>query len=93
MMKCAYRQGHGPAAYKFGIGAEIFKDFAAMLAYYQAGTKFGNASSAAALMLIYDTKEWGLLGKSDQEALRKLELVPDPERERRYEQISQALDV
>jgi hypothetical protein len=93
MMMCAYKQGHGPAAYKLGIRAEIFKNFTATLEYYQAGTRFGSQRSAAALMLIFDTKEWSLLDKQDQDALKQLEVLPDPERKSRYKEISQALDI
>jgi hypothetical protein len=90
---CAYRQGHGPAAYNLGITAEGFKKFAAALEYYQAGTRFGHQPSAASLMLMFDSKQWSLLDKKDQNAFKALEILPDPERKSRYKQISQALDI
>jgi hypothetical protein len=93
MRMCAYNQGHGPAAYELGIRAETFKNFAATLKYYQAGTRFGSQASAAALMLMFDKKEWSLLDKQDQDALKQLEVLPDPERKSRYKEISQALDI
>ena len=93
MMICAYKQGYGPAAHKLGIRSDIFKNYEAALEYYQAGAKFGNKRSAAALMLIFDTKEWSLRDKKDQDALKQLEILPDPERKSRYKQIFQALDL
>ncbi len=93
MVLCAYRQGHGPAAYDLGITAEGSKNFWAALKYYQAGIRFGSKRSAVALRLMFDIKEWGLLDKMDQDVRRQIELFPDSERERRYDQISIALDL
>jgi TPR repeat protein len=93
MIMCAYKQGHGPAAYKLGIKADVRKNLAAALEYYQAGTKFGSTDCAAALMLIFDAKEWSLREKKDQDELKRLEIMPDPERKSRYKQISHALDI
>jgi TPR repeat protein len=93
MVMCAYKQGHGSAAYDLGLTAEVHKNFSAALEYYQAGTRFGNQRSAAALKIMFDLKNWGLLDKVDQQALKELEIVPDPERKNRYDQISDALDI
>jgi hypothetical protein len=93
MIMCAYKQGHGPAAYELAVNAEVFKNFAAALEYYQAGTKFGSTGCAAALMLIFAPREWSLLEKADQEAFTRLEIMPDAERSDRYNQISNALDI
>ncbi|MFL6630705.1 MAG: DUF6396 domain-containing protein [Massilia sp.] len=93
MVMCAYKQGHGPAAYDLGITAKVSKNFVGALEYYQAGAKAGNTESAAALMLIFDTKEWGKRNKKDQDALRRLEIFPDVERSERYNEISNALDI
>ncbi|WP_305824608.1 SEL1-like repeat protein [Massilia brevitalea] len=93
MVMCAYRQGHGPAAYKLGIRAELRKDFAEAVEYYQAGTKFGSKLSAAVMMLMFDTKDWSQRDKQEQVVLRELEILPDPERKSRYKQINQALDL
>ncbi len=93
MVMCAYRQGHGPAAYKLGIRAELRKNFAEVLEYYQAGAKFGSEPSAAALMLMFDSKDWSQRDKQEQVVLRELEILPDPERKSRYKQIDQALDL
>jgi TPR repeat protein len=93
MLMCAYNQGHGPAAYDLGITAKLNKDFSAALEYYQAGARFGSKDSAVALRIMFDTKKWGMRDKQDQDALKKLEILPDPERERRYDQVSDALDL
>jgi TPR repeat protein len=92
MVMCAYKQGHGPAAYKLGNYAKLRKNFGAALEYYQAGTRFGSKESAVALMLFFDTKDWSLRDKQEQVALKELEVLPDPERKSRYKQIFQALD-
>jgi TPR repeat protein len=93
MVMCAYRQGHGPAAYKLGIRAEILKNFAAALEYYQAGARFGSKESAIGLRIVFDPEHWSSRDKQDQNALKQLEVVPDPKRERRYDQVSNALDI
>ena len=93
MVMCAYKQGHGPAAYDLGVTAKLFKNFAAALEYYQAGARFGSKESAAALMFIFDTEEWSLRDKQDQVALREIGIMPDTERKSRYDQISDALDL
>jgi TPR repeat protein len=93
MVMCAYRQGHGPAAYKLGIRADILKNFATALEYYQAGVKFGDEPSAAELMLMFDTENWSSRDKQEQVLLKELSILPDPERMARYKQIDQALDL
>jgi TPR repeat protein len=93
MIMCAYRQEHGPAAYDLGITAKLYKNFAAAVEYYQAGTRFGSKESAAALMFMFDTEEWSSRDKQDQIALKELDILPDPERKNRYEQISKILDL
>jgi TPR repeat protein len=93
MVMCAYRQGHGPAAYDLGITAEGFKNFAAALEYYHAGTRFGSKESAIALRIMFAPKKWSLRDQQDQNALKQLSILPDPERKSRYDQISDALDL
>jgi uncharacterized protein len=93
MVMRAYRQGHGPAAYDLGITAEGFKNFAAALEYYQAGTRFGSKESAISLRIMFDLKHWSRRDKQDQAALKELAILPDSEREDRYDQISAALDL
>jgi len=93
MVMCAYRQGHGPAANDLGITAKLNKNFAASLTYFQAGVRFGNGDSAVRLRLLFDPREWGFRDKQEQNALRELNILPDPQREDRYSQISSALDL
>lgn len=93
MVMCAFNQGHGPAAYKLGIRADLLKDYPAALEYYQAGTKFGSTDSAAALMLIFDVKEWNSRDRNDQDVLKRFEILPDPERKSRYKQIADVLEI
>jgi TPR repeat protein len=93
MVMCSYKQGHGPAAYKLGIRAEILKDFAAAVRYHQAGTRFGSKNSAVSLRMMFDIREWDLRDKQDQAAFKKLQILPDPEREYRYDQLADALDL
>ena len=93
MVMCSYKQGHGPAAYKLGIRAEILKDFAAAVRYHQAGTRFGSKNSAVSLRMMFDIREWDLRDKQDQAAFKELQILPDPEREHRYDQLADALDL
>jgi hypothetical protein len=93
MVMCSYKQGHGPAAYKLGIRAEILKDFAAAVRYHQAGTRFGSKNSAVSLRMMFDIREWDLRDKQDQAAFKELQILPDPEREYRYDQLADALDL
>jgi len=58
MVMCAYKQGHGPAAYDLGMTAKLFKNFAAALEYYQAGTRFGSKDSAVVLRQFFDIEKW-----------------------------------
>ncbi|MTV52679.1 sel1 repeat family protein [Massilia buxea] len=93
IVMCAYRQDHGPAAYDLGMSAKLRKDFRTALEYYQAGTRFGSKEAAVSLMFFFDSKEWSLRDKQEQAALKELDILPDPERESRYHQIYQALDL
>lgn len=93
MVMCAYKQGHGPAAYDLGISAELQKNFKLALEYHQAGTRFGSKNSAVSLRMMFDIREWDLRDKQDQAAFKELQILPDPEREYRYDQLADALDL
>ena len=93
MVMCAFKQGHGPAAYDLAVTAKVFNNFPKALEYYQAGTRFGHQRAAASLMLLFDLDDWNSLDKPEQNALKALDILPDPERKSRYKQISQALDI
>jgi TPR repeat protein len=93
MLMCAYKQGHGPAAYDLGATAKYNKDFGNAMKYYQAGAKFGNKFSAVVLRQMFDIEEWRSREKQDQNALKELGILPDLERKSRYDQISDSLDL
>jgi hypothetical protein len=93
MRMCAYRQGHGAAAYDLGVVAELRKNFQMAIEYYQTGAKFGSEMSAFSVGKFFDIDDWSRRDKIERDALKQLDIVPDPERERRYTLISQALDL
>jgi hypothetical protein len=93
MKQCAYKQGHGDAAYRLGLMADVLNNFAAAAKYYQAGTRFGSQRSAVALRHFFDVEKWVRRGKKEQDTLKGLALLPDAERERRYNEITIALNI
>jgi hypothetical protein len=90
---CAYKQGHGPAAQKLGLIAEVKGRFDEALKYYQDGARFGSEESAAALMLFFREENWNQFTAEELGKLRELELKPDAERKKRYEEIADALEL
>jgi hypothetical protein len=90
---CAYKQEHGPAAMFLGRDAKLDGDFTQALKYYQDGTRFGNEEAAAALMLFFGVRRWNSYTAEEMSKLRELQLKPDPERERRYQEIDNALEL
>lgn len=90
---CAYKQEHGPAAMFLGRDAKLSHDFLGALKYFQDGVRFGNEESAAALMLFFGTKRWNSYTAAEITRLRELGLKPDAEREKRYEEIDDALEL
>lgn len=90
MMKCAYEQGHGPAAHKLAVIAEIEKRYMDALRLHQEAVKFGSEESAAHLYLAFGDG----VGRMIQEAaLTPLGFGQDTERTRRYTEIGEALDL
>lgn len=92
MLRCAYLQGHGPAALRLGKYALSLNYFGTALEYYQAGTKFRNILSTVAMRQFFEEKNWHMLARQDRVALMQLGVLPDPEGEQRYRQIASALD-
>jgi len=91
MVQCAYRQGHGPAAYNLGIGAEVKKRYEEAIKFHQEGVKFGSKDCAASLELLF-TDRYGPRVKGDEKAeLKRLGIRDDPERKSRYNAIYDAL--
>lgn len=93
MLNCAYRQGHGPAAYALGMKAEVSNRFKDAIDFYQEGVKFGSVDCAAALWLLFDEGHWINANDAEKEALKLLGIHFDPERARRYRTISDALKI
>lgn len=91
MLKCAYKQGNGAAAYQLGILAEIGRRFKDAIILYQEGVKFGNADCAAMLELLFMRGYWINASDDDINSLRELQIMRDAERERRYNAIHEAL--
>lgn len=94
MEQCAYKQGHGAAAYALGIDREtIKKNPIEAMKYYQDGVKFGNHDSAATLKSLFITGTWSTLKKEEIAALQAIGVAADPERAHRYDVISDALKI
>jgi uncharacterized protein len=93
MLRCAYQQGHGPAAYELGMWAEVRNQFQDAINLYHDGVKFGCADCAAALELLF-MRGHSLNAKQDEiDRMKELQITRDPERERRYNAIYHALKV
>jgi TPR repeat protein len=88
---CAYKQEHGPAATLLGTIAEVRGAFSEALKYYQDGAQFGDKDAAMALMVFFLNEEWNFYRADQLARLRELELQPDSERSKRYEEIQDAL--
>jgi TPR repeat protein len=93
MLMCAYRQGHGPAAYELGTFAKIFKKFDKALVFYQQGTKFGSRASANSLLFLFEPESWHEKSKEERDELMHFGIGPDADRTARYRIISSALEV
>jgi hypothetical protein len=93
MLKCAYEQGHGRAAYELGMWAKVRRQFEAAINYFQDGVKYGSADCAASLELLF-MRGHSMNAKEDEiERLKALRITRDVERERRYEAIYDALKI
>ena len=93
MQRCAYEQGHGPAAYALGMDARVNDRFKDAINFYQDGVKFGSSVCAATLWLLFDEGHWPNARDKERQALKLLGIDADIERSRRYETISDALEV
>lgn len=88
MVKCAGDQGHGAAIHSLALDAAIEGRAEAALRLFQDGVKYGSKECAAALQLKFGShKDLG------QAFLPEIPVDFDPERERRYGEIADALDV
>jgi TPR repeat protein len=93
MLQCAFRQGHGAAAYKLGIKARIAKRYQEAVNAYHEGTKFGSYDCASALFLLFKGGYWGSSDKDREQALKELGITADPERASRYQAVADALKI
>ncbi|CAN7543600.1 DUF6396 domain-containing protein [Pseudoduganella sp. LjRoot289] len=90
MVRCAYEQGHGPAATLLGRNALIEERYMDTLRLHQDGVKFGSKESAAFLLLAFGA---GAESSIQKRVLTPLGLGEDLERYRRYREIDEALNL
>jgi TPR repeat protein len=94
MQLCAFKQGHGPAAYELAMSAQVNGRHAEALMLRQEGVKFGSQRCASSLRLLFDEGTWAASTKKDAKAaLSALGVHLDLERSQRYEAISDALKI
>ncbi|MTW00991.1 sel1 repeat family protein [Duganella ginsengisoli] len=87
MMECAYRQGHGAAAYELALLNDVTGKPSEALALYHAGVKFGSQPSASFLSIAFRSQ------RHEEEILKPLGFAIDVERARRYDIIADALAI
>ncbi len=93
MLRCAYSQEFGKAAYELGMIAKVQERFKDAIIYFQQGVKFGSEDCAAILWRLFEVGHWPRPTEKEQEALRALRISVDTERSERYRVISEALKV
>lgn len=93
MLECAYRQGHGPAAYKLAIQAGVKKQFQEAIFLYQNGVKFGSLECARALAVVFRHGYWGSKSIDERNTFTSMGIGIDIERENRYMEIYDALQL
>ena len=93
MLKCAYLQGHGPAAYDLGIKAEVEKRYMDAIKLHQEGVKFGSKESAASLELLFTDGHGPGATAEEKAELRRIGIRADSDRKSRYDKIYNALEI
>ena len=93
MLRCAYFQGHGPAAYKLALKAGVNKRYKESILICQEGVKFGSAECAGDLKIIFKHGYWDSDTDEEKIILRSLGIKVDAEREHRYDAIYDALKI
>lgn len=93
MVQCAYRQGHGPAAYALGIDRETSGKINDAIAYFQEGVKFGSMDCADSLYLLFERGYWITTNEQDKAILKELGITYDVERSQRYRTVSETLQI
>jgi uncharacterized protein len=89
MLRCAFAQGHGPAAYMLAMRQEVFGNHLEAAKLYQDGVRFGDEKSAASLRILFKSGYW--VSQRERERLEALGIHPDSERARRYAAFGDAL--
>ncbi|WP_229490714.1 SEL1-like repeat protein [Pseudoduganella namucuonensis] len=90
MWQCAFQQGHGPAAYKLALRAEVRGKYWESLNLYQEGVRFGSRICADNLYLMFNPD---VRMAERKEIFEATGITTDQERGRRYLAISEALQV
>ncbi|OEZ99928.1 Sel1 repeat protein [Duganella sp. HH101] len=93
MIRCAYQQGHGAAAYDLAITAEVEKRFQDAIRLYQEGVKFGSKECAAALELLFLHGYNPGATDDEKSEMKRLGIETDVERMFRYKAIYDAFVV
>ncbi|WBS03650.1 DUF6396 domain-containing protein [Pseudoduganella sp. SL102] len=92
MLKCAFEQGHGPAADKLGLHLMVRGNYAEGIKIYHQGVKFGCEDCAGELRFLFEKGSWPYNKKQNQE-FANIGIFIDVERSRRYELIEAALKI
>jgi TPR repeat protein len=93
MLRCAYEQRNGQAAYKLAIRARTHMEYGKAIQLYQQGVKYGSKDCAAALELLFMRGHWHIPDEREAEILQRLGIAPDTERQSRYSAIYDALEI
>src|SRR5471032_1233182 len=93
MQQCAYRQGHGPAAYELALDALVNMQYQDAIEVCQEGLKFGILYCVIDFCIIFNQGYWDRRSNEEKNILKSLGIGIDPERERRYDAIYDALKI
>lgn len=93
MVQCAYRQGHGAAAFAMGVDKRTSGNFIDSVNFFQDGVKFGSMESADSLYLLFKRGYWIMNDEKTKTVLKSLGFEVDLERSSRYRAISEALQI
>ncbi|SFV02009.1 hypothetical protein SAMN05216552_1020118 [Pseudoduganella namucuonensis] len=93
MVHCAYQQGHGEAAYRLAIEAEVQNRLKEALSLYQDGVRFGCDRCASSLSLLFGDGNRRTSTEQEKDEFKQLGVFVDLDREKRYREISDALVV
>jgi TPR repeat protein len=93
MLMCAFKQGHGAAAYQLGQIGLVEENFEKAVRFYQDGVKFGSKECAAALELLFLPDGSEVRETRRTKMRRSIGAELDPERSKRYNEIYAALEI